>query len=112
MAQFRAPVAQRIEQPPSKDGQSFRTFALTASTGISNSGALSGCSVSFARHQRSVRRSASTIEIYQRAIYTLANIIGDKEVSSVTRDDIREFLAVRGGQVSTTTGHCVSFSIG
>jgi site-specific recombinase XerD len=64
---------------------------------------LSRAAESFERHMLAEHRAPATIKTYLAAIRNLRQIIGDKDVEEISRDDIRSFLAERVDQVSLTT---------
>lgn len=103
MSESTVPVAQRIERRFSKTEDRSLYKTSVGSMGPPSSDALDRCCISFVRHARTMRKQESTITIYQRSIRSLISVIGNKDVSDVTRDDIREWILTRNRQVSPTT---------
>ncbi len=64
---------------------------------------ISRATESFIRHAAAEGRAPQTIRGYRQATRSLAAIVGDKEVTEISRDDIRVYLTRRQEQVSLTT---------
>jgi site-specific recombinase XerD len=64
---------------------------------------LSTLSTSFTRYLWAEQRSPQTVKTYTGAIRSLSNVVGDKELAAISRDDIRTFVLTRATQVKSTT---------
>jgi site-specific recombinase XerD len=64
---------------------------------------LSQAAASYRRHLFAEGRKPQTVKTYLSAIRTFQKVVGDKDLSEVSRDDVREYLVKRPQDVSLTT---------